>query len=340
MALGPFNEIGVFMDVTLLTWSIVVGAIVLLVVIDLLTVSRKAHDVLFKEAAAMSIFYIAVAVGFGIWVWQSAGSQFGTEYFAAYLVEKSLSVDNLFVFIIILAQFKVPSIFHQRVLMFGVILALVLRAIFIAVGAAALAAFSFTFVIFGAILIWTGVGLFKHWDEDPSPEDNAFVKQIRNRIAMTDEYDGPKIFTSVNGKRLATPMFLVMVAIASTDLLFALDSIPATFGVTQEPFLVFAANAFALLGLRALYFLLKGLLDKLVYLSLGLSVILMFIGVKLIMTYLHEIWYEVPKIPTLVSLSVIALILIVSTVASMIKVKRDPSAQAHAGRITGSDDEK
>ena len=340
LALGPFNEIGVSMDVTLLTWSIVVAAIILLVVIDLLTVSRKAHDVLFKEAAAMSIFYIAVAVGFGIWVWQSAGSVYGTEYFAAYLVEKSLSVDNLFVFIIILAQFKVPSIFHQRVLMFGAILALVLRAIFIAVGAAALAAFSFTFVIFGAILIWTGVGLFKHWDEDPSPEDNAFVKQMRTRIAMTDEYDGPKIFTRVNSKRLATPMFLVMVAIASTDLLFALDSIPATFGVTQEPFLVFAANAFALLGLRALYFLLKGLLDKLVYLSLGLSVILMFIGVKLIMTYLHEIWYEVPKIPTLASLSVIALILIVSTIASMIKVKRDPTAQAHAGRITGSSEEK
>ena len=340
LALGPFNEIGVSMDVTLLTWSIVVAAIILLVLIDLLTVSRKAHDVLFKEAAAMSIFYIAVAVGFGIWVWQTAGSVYGTEYFAAYLVEKSLSVDNLFVFIIILAQFKVPSIFHQRVLMFGVILALVLRAIFIAVGAAALAAFSFTFVIFGAILIWTGVGLFKHWDEDPSPEDNAFVKQMRKRIAMTDEYDGPKIFTRINGKRLATPMFLVMVAIASTDLLFALDSIPATFGVTQEPFLVFAANAFALLGLRALYFLLKGLLDKLVYLSLGLSVILMFIGVKLIMTYLHEIWYEVPKIPTPVSLSVIALILIVSTIASMIKVKRDPTAQAHAGRITGSSEEK
>ena len=340
LAPSPLNENGVFMDVSLVTWSIVVAAIVLLVVIDLLTVSRKAHDVLFKEAAAMSIFYIAIAIGFGVWVWQTAGSQFGTEYFAAYLVEKSLSVDNLFVFIIILAQFKVPSIFHQRVLMFGVILALVLRAIFIAVGAAALAAFSFTFVIFGAILIWTGVGLFKHWDEDPSPEDNAFVKTIRKRIAMTDEYDGPKIFTRVNGKRLATPMFLVMVAIASTDLLFALDSIPATFGVTQEPFLVFAANAFALLGLRALYFLLKGLLDKLVYLSLGLSVILMFIGVKLIMTYLHEIWYEVPKIPTLVSLSVIALILIVSTVASMIKVKRDPSAHAHAGRITGSDEEK
>jgi tellurite resistance protein TerC len=184
------------------------------------------------------------------------------------------------------------------------------------------------------------VGLFKHWDEDPSPEDNKLVKIIRKRIAMTDEYDGSKIFTRINGKRIATPMFLVMIAIASTDLLFALDSIPATFGVTQEPFLVFAANAFALLGLRALYFLLKGLLDKLVYLSLGLSIILMFIGVKLIMTYVHEIWYEVPKIPTLVSLAVIALILIVSTVASLIKVKKDPTAHAHAGRITGGNEEK
>jgi tellurite resistance protein TerC len=325
------------MDVTLLTWALVVGAILALIVVDLLTVSRKPHDVMFKEAAIWSIFYIGVAIAFGVWVWQTAGSQFGTEYFAAYLVEKSLSVDNLFVFIIILAQFAVPSIYHQRVLMFGVILALVLRAIFIAVGAAALAAFSFTFVIFGAILIWTGVGLFKHWDEDPSPEDNKLVKIIRKRVAMTDEYDGSKIFTRVNGKSIATPMFLVMIAIASTDLLFALDSIPATFGVTQEPFLVFAANAFALLGLRALYFLLKGLLDKLVYLSLGLSIILMFIGVKLIMTYVHEIWYEVPKIPTLVSLAVIALILIVSTVASLIKVKKDPSAHAHAGRITGGD---
>ncbi len=328
------------MNVSLTTWFIVIGAILALIVVDLLTVSRKPHEVKFKEAATWSIFYIAVAIGFGVWVWQSAGSQFGTEYFAAYLVEKSLSVDNLFVFIIILAQFKVPSIYHQRVLMFGVLLALVLRGIFIAVGAAALAAFSFTFVIFGAILIWTGVGLFKHWDEDPSPEDNALVKVIRKRIAMTDEFHGSKAFTKVNGKRIATPMFLVMIAIASTDLLFALDSIPATFGVTQEPFLVFAANAFALLGLRALYFWLKGLLDKFIYLSLGLSIILMFIGVKLIMTYLHEVWYDVPKIPIVVSLLVIALILIISTVASLVKSKRDPSAVAHAGRVTGAHEDK
>ena len=328
------------MNVTLTTWFVVIGAILALIILDLLTVSRKPHEVKFKEAAGWSIFYIAVAIGFGVWVWQSAGSQFGTEYFAAYLVEKSLSVDNLFVFIIILAQFKVPSIYHQRVLMFGVLLALVLRGIFIAVGAAALAAFSFTFVIFGAILIWTGIGLFKHWDEDPSPEDNVMVKAIRKRIAMTDEFHGSKIFTKIDGKKVATPMFLVMIAIASTDLLFALDSIPATFGVTQEPFLVFAANAFALLGLRALYFLLKGLLDKLIYLSLGLSIILMFIGVKLIMTYLHEVWYEVPKISIGFSLSVIGLVLVVSIVASLIKTKRDPSAVAHAGRITGSDEKK
>jgi tellurite resistance protein TerC len=308
--------------------------------VDLLTVSRKPHEVKFKEAAGWSIFYIGVAIAFGVWVWQTAGSQFGTEYFAAYLVEKSLSVDNLFVFIIILAQFAVPSIYHQRVLMFGVLLALVLRGIFIAVGTAALAAFSFTFVIFGAILIWTGVGLFKHWDEDPNPEDNRLVKAMRKRIAMTDEFHGSKTFIKIDGKRLATPMFTVMIAIASTDLLFALDSIPATFGVTQEPFLVFAANAFALLGLRALYFLLKGLLDKLIYLSLGLSIILMFIGVKLILTYLHEVWYEVPKIPTVGSLSVIGLILVVSTVASLLKSKKDPTAIAHAGRITAAPEEK
>jgi tellurite resistance protein TerC len=328
------------MDVSLTTWFVVIGAIVALIVVDLLTVSRKPHEVKFKEAAGWSIFYIGVAIAFGVWVWQTAGSQFGTEYFAAYLVEKSLSVDNLFVFIIILAQFAVPSIYHQRVLMFGVLLALVLRGIFIAVGAAALAAFSFTFVIFGAILIWTGVGLFKHWDEDPNPEDNRLVKAMRKRIAMTDEFHGSKTFIKINGKRLATPMFTVMIAIASTDLLFALDSIPATFGVTQEPFLVFAANAFALLGLRALYFLLKGLLDKLIYLSLGLSIILMFIGVKLILTYLHEVWYEVPKIPTVGSLSVIGLILVVSTVASLLKSKKDPTAIAHAGRITAAPEEK
>lgn len=330
------------MDVSLLVWSITVGAILLLIIVDLFTVSAKPHEVKFKEAAGWSIFYIGIAIAFGIWVWSQYGSQKGTEYFAAYLVEKSLSVDNLFVFVIILAQFAVPSIYHQRILLIGVVLALVLRAIFIAVGAAALAAFSFTFVIFGAILIWTGVGLFKHWDEDPEPSDNKLVKLMRKRIAMVDEYHGTKLFIRQNGRRYATPMFMVMVAIASTDLLFALDSIPATFGVTSETFLVFSANAFALLGLRALYFLVKGLLDRLVYLSLGLSVILMFIGVKLVITYLHEQFDSIPKIPTSISLGVIGTILVIATVASLVKTKSDPSAKAHAGRITESrhDEEK
>jgi tellurite resistance protein TerC len=322
------------MDVSVLVWSITIGVIVALIAVDLFTVSAKPHEVKFKEAASWSLFYIGIAIAFGIWVWQQYGSTAGTEYFAAYLVEKSLSVDNLFVFVIILAQFAVPSIYHQRILLIGVILALVLRGIFIAVGAAALAAFSFTFVIFGAILIWTGVGLFKHWDEDPEPGDNAIVKRIRARIKMVDEYHGSKMFIRIDGKRVATPMFLVMIAIGSTDLLFALDSIPATFGVTSETFLVFAANAFALLGLRALYFLVKGLLDRLIYLSLGLSIILMFIGVKLIMTYLHEQFDSVPKIPTNIGLLVIGGILVVSTVASLIKSKSDPAARAHAGRVT------
>ena len=328
------------MDVSLLVWSLTVGAILLLVIVDLFTVSAKPHEVKFKEAASWSIFYIGLAIAFGIWVWNQYGSQMGTEFFAAYLVEKSLSVDNLFVFVIILAQFAVPGIYHQRILLFGVILALVLRTIFIAVGAAALAAFAFTFVIFGAILIWTGIGLFKHWDEDPEPGDNKLVKIMRKRVAMVDEYHGTKLFIRQNGKRYATPMFMVMVAIASTDLLFALDSIPATFGVTSETFLVFSANAFALLGLRALYFLVKGLLDRLVYLSLGLSIILMFIGVKLIMTYLHEEFTSIPKIPTSASLGVIGMILLVATVASLVKTKSDPSAKAHAGRITGSHDDE
>lgn len=322
------------MDVSNLVWAVIIGAIATLILVDLFTVSSKPHDVMFKEATLWSIFYIGIAIIFGMWVWSSYGSQFGTEYFAAYLVEKSLSVDNLFVFVIILTQFAVPSIYHQRVLLIGVMLALVLRAIFIAVGAAALAAFSFTFVIFGVILIWTGVGLFRHWDEDPDPSENFIVKRVRKRMATVDEYHGTKLFIRQNGKRFATPMFLVMISIGATDLLFALDSIPATFGVTSEAFLVFAANAFALLGLRALYFLLKGLLDKLIYLSLGLSIILIFIGIKLVLTFVHEIYTEVPKIPTLWSLAVIALILIVSTGASLMKSKRDPEAKAHAGRIT------
>jgi len=327
------------MQVSLLIWSITIALILGLILLDLVTASRKPHDVKFKEAIAWTSFYVGLSIAFGIWVWSYFGATSGTEFFAAYLVEYSLSIDNLFIFVIILAQFAVPSTYHQKVLLIGVLLALVFRAVFIAIGAAALASFSFTFVIFGAILIWTGIGLFKHWDEDPEPNDNLLVRTIRSRVALVDEFHGTKLFIKLNGKRFATPMFLVIVAIASTDLLFALDSIPATFGVTSETFLVFTANAFALLGLRALYFLLKGLLDKLIYLSLGLSFILMFIGAKLVVTYLHEVYAEVPKIPTVVSLAVIASILVVSTVASLLKSKKDPTAKAHAGRITGDKEE-
>lgn len=322
------------MDVSLGLWAITIAGIVLLISVDFVAITRKPHDVQFREALISSIFYIAIAIAFGVFIFFWQGSQMGSEYFAAYLVEKSLSVDNLFVFIIILAQFAVPTQLHQRVLLFGVALALILRAIFIAVGAAALAAFSFTFALFGALLIWTGIQLMRHRNEDPDPQDNFMVRMVRKRVALTDNYHGTKLFIKENGKRLATPLLLVMFAIGSTDLLFALDSIPATFGVTQEPYLVFAANAFALLGLRALYFLLKGLLDRLIYLSLGLSVILIFIGFKLLLTYLHELNAEIPKVPTNLSLIFIGVVLLIVFIASAIKSRSDSSARAHAGRIT------
>jgi tellurite resistance protein TerC len=322
------------MDVSLGLWAATIAFILLLISVDFLAITRKPHDVKFKEALLASIFYIAIAIAFGIFIWMWQGSQMGSEYFAAYIVEKSLSVDNLFVFIIILTQFAVPSVLHQRVLLVGVALALVLRAVFIAIGAAAISAFSFTFVIFGGILIWTGVQLMRHRNEDPDPEDNFMVRMVRKRVAMSEEYHGTKLFVREHGRRLATPLLLVMFAIGSTDLLFALDSIPATFGVTQEPYLVFAANAFALLGLRALYFLLKGLLDRLIYLSLGLSIILIFIGFKLLLTFFHELNTDIPKISTNFSLMFIGIVLVAVFVGSAIKSRLDPSARGHAGRIT------
>lgn len=305
------------MDVGISIWIGLVAFIGLLIALDFVLVSRKPHDVLFKEAALWSVFYVAVAVVFGAWVWAAHGSEFGTEYFAAYLVEKSLSIDNLFIFVIILTQFAVPSILHQRVLLIGVILALVFRAIFIAIGAAALHAFAFTFVVFGAILIWTGISLFRHRDQEPHLSENAVVRAVKKFIPITDDYHGSNVLIRREGQRFGTPLLLVIAAIASTDLLFALDSIPATYGVTSEPLLVFAANAFALLGLRALYFLLKGLLDKLIYLSIGLSAILIFIGLKLVALYFHEINSSIPKVPTSVSLLVIVVILAIATVASL-----------------------
>jgi tellurite resistance protein TerC len=219
------------------------------------------------------------------------------------------------------------------VLTFGILAALVLRGIFIALGAALLSLFSFMFLAFGLLLLFTAVQLFRHRDQDPSIEDNALVTAARRVLPLTDRYDGGRLVTRVDGRRVFTPLFLVLLAIGSTDVMFALDSIPAVFGVTREAFIVFTANAFALLGLRALYFLVSGLLDRLVYLSTGLSLILAFIGVKLVLHYLHDLDDAFPEVSIGLSLAVIGVILVVTTVASLIKVRRDPSARAHAGSL-------
>jgi TerC family integral membrane protein len=321
-------------DVSLGMWLGTVGLVLVLLTLDFV-VGRNPHDVSMKEATLWSVFYVGIALAFGVLVWTQAGADYGTQYYAAWLVEKSLSVDNLFIFVIIFAKFAVPSELQQRALLIGVALALVLRAIFIAVGAAALELFAFTFVIFGLFLIWTAVQLFRHRDEDADLDDNAVLRVARRRLTITDQYHGNKLRITQDDVRAWTPMALVLVAIGSTDLLFALDSIPATFGVTAEPFLVFAANAFALLGLRALFFVLHNLLDKLVYLAIGLSVILGFIGIKLILTFVHEVVPEVPKVPTAVSLVFIVLTLTVTTVASLLKARRDPTAHAHSGALHG-----
>lgn len=327
------------MDTTWALWAATLAGIVILLAIDFILAVRKPHEVAFKEAVAWSVFYIGIAVLFGVGLWLMYGADISTQYYSAYLVEKSLSVDNLFVFMIILTQFATPKNLHQRVLLVGVILALVLRGIFILAGAAALEAFTITFAAFGVLLIWTGIALAKHRNEDPDVKDNLVVKTMRRRFRIYEGYQGTKLTTRINGKLTLTYLALVMVAIGTTDVLFALDSIPATFGVTSEAYLVFTANAFALLGLRALYFLLAGLLDKLVYLSTGLAIILVFIGIKLIGTFAHETWPDlVGKMPTTWSLAFIASVLAIVTIASIIKVKRDPSAHAHAGRLTDKED--
>jgi tellurite resistance protein TerC len=327
------------LEVTALGWAVTIGVIVALLALDLILGTIRPHAVGFREATAWSVFYIAAAIVFGVIFANQVGWGYGTEYFAGYIVEKSLSVDNLFVFVIIMSTFAVPEKHQHKVLTFGILIALVLRVIFIALGATLLAAFSFMFLVFGLLLVYTAVQLFRHRDEDPEVEDNALVKATRRVLPVSGEYIGGKLVTRLDGRRVVTPLFVVLIAIGSTDLLFALDSIPAVFGVTEQPYIVFVANAFALLGLRALFFLVKGLLDRLVYLSTGLSLILAFIGVKLILHWAHtDLSPAVPEIGTPVSLAVIVAVLIVTTVASLIKVRRDPAARAHAGSLRGHDD--
>ncbi|GAA4963102.1 TerC family protein [Kineococcus glutinatus] len=324
------------MEVTAAAWTATIGLVLLLLALDLAVGALRPHAVGFREATIWSVFYIGVAIAFGIALGSIAGWGYGTEYFAGYLVEKSLSVDNLFVFVIIMTTFAVPPEHQQKVLTFGIVLALVMRAAFIAVGAALLELFSFMFLVFGLLLIATAVQLYRHRDEDPDVADNALVRATRRVLPTTTEYHGGKLVARLEGRRVVTPLFVVLIAIGGTDLLFALDSIPAVFGVTQEAFIVFAANAFALLGLRALFFLVQGLLDRLVYLSTGLAVVLAFIGVKLVLHWGHTLSDGVPQISTPVSLGVIAVVLTVTTVASLAKTRRDPAAKAHAGSLRGS----
>jgi len=297
------------LDVTTQRWALTIGLIVGLLALDLGVFHRKAHEVSVKEALVWT----------GVWV------------------EKSLSVDNLFVFVIIMTTFAVPKIHQQKVLIFGIGMALVMRVAFIALGAALLELFSFMFLIFGLVLVVTAVQLYRHRDLDPDVADNGVVRLARRALNVTDGYDGGRLFTRNAGRRAVTPLFIVLLAIGSTDLLFALDSIPAIFGVTDETYIVIAANAFALLGLRPLFFLVKGLLDRLVYLSTGLALILAFIGVKLVLHWGHGVSDGVPQISTTVSLVVIVVVLTVTTVASILKVRRDPGTRAHAGSLTGRD---
>ncbi|GAA4552606.1 TerC family protein [Amycolatopsis samaneae] len=316
------------MFVPLWLWIATVGGLLALIALDLVIVDRKPHEVTTGEAARWVIFYISCAVLFGIGVFFFAGHDPGVEFFTGYITEYSLSVDNLFIFMIIMSSFKVPAIHQHRVLLVGILLALAMRSVFIAVGAALIAQFVWVFFLFGAILVWTAVSMLRGKGEEEEYHENAVTRWVRKVYPVTDEYHGHKSFVKVGGKRMITPMFVVIVAIGSADLLFAVDSIPAIFGITQEAFLVFTANAFALMGLRQLYFLLGGLVTKLVYLSYGLAVILGFIGLKLVLHALHE-YHVVPDwadINNWISLGVIVVVLTATTVASLLKAKRDERA--------------
>ncbi|QKT07497.1 TerC family protein [Gordonia sp. X0973] len=313
------------MDISFLTWGITILVILGLFVFDFFSHVRVPHAPTLRESGFWSTVYIAIAVVFGLFVWWRWGGGFAGEYFAGYVTEKALSVDNLFVFVVIMAKFAVPRIYQQKVLLLGILMALFMRGIFIAAGAAAIARYSWVFYAFGLILVLTAVNMLRGGEEDAG--EGRIERFAKRHLRTSEEYDGDKLFTRVDGRRLATPLLLVLVVIGFTDLLFAFDSIPAIYGLTQEPYLVFTANAFALMGLRQLYFLIGGLLDRLVFLSYGLSFILAFIGVKLILHALHENTLPfinggqhvaVPEISTGLSLAVIGATLVVTTVASLI----------------------
>ncbi|GAS87615.1 TerC family protein [Mycolicibacterium brisbanense] len=317
------------MHVTQLEWIVTLTVTIAVLLFDVVVIGRRPHEPTTRETATYLSIYIGLAVAFGVWVWFFHGSQFGLEFFAGWLTEYSLSVDNLFIFLIIMASFKVPRIYQQQALLVGIILALIFRGVFIALGAVAIEQFSWVFYIFGAFLLYTAINLVRDTEHDDDA-DNFVVRFAQRHLRTTDRWDGLRLWVKDDGARLMTPMFLVIVALGTTDLLFALDSIPAIYGLTQQPYLVFTANVFALMGLRQLYFLLGDLLKRLVYLSQGLAIILFFIGVKLVLHALHENELPfinggepvpVPDIPTLVSLGVIVVTLAITTAASLYKTR-------------------
>jgi len=326
------------MEVHPYAWAITVVVMVAILAFDVFIIGRRPHEPSTKEASIAIGVFVGLAVLFGLGVTFFAGPRYGGEFFAGWITEYSLSVDNLFIFLIIMSKLKVPRELQQFALLVGIILALVFRGIFIAVGAAAIERFAWVFFLFGGFLVYTAVKLFldyrKHDDADEEVPDNALLRLAHRRFNATSDFRGTRLTVKEQGKRLLTPMFFVIVALGSTDLLFALDSIPAIYGLTQEPYLVFTANVFALMGLRQLYFLIGGLLTRLVYLSLGLSVILAFIGVKLVLHALHE--YHLAdwapwggEIPIWFSLLVIVGTLAVTTIASLMKSRRQETSTQH-----------
>lgn len=306
-------------------WWITLGGVVALLGLDFL-ITRRPHEVSVREAVGWSLFYVALPLLFGIWVWRSHGSEIGLQYYTGYLVEKSLSVDNLFIFILILTAFAVPRVLQQRVLLIGIIGALLMRGVFIALGAALIARFSWMFVIFGVILLVTAWGVLRdarRGGHDVDVNQLRIVRLARRWFPVTEDYRGTRLTVTEAGRRALTPLALVVLAILGTDLVFAVDSVPAVYGITGDPYLVFVTNAFALLGLRALYFVLEGLLGRLRHLGYGLAVILAFIGVKLMLHWAHGVWESVPTVPTLASLVVILLALGVTTATSVWANRRD-----------------
>jgi tellurite resistance protein TerC len=338
-------ENGVFLQEAVMivdpwVWYLSIGIIGVVILGDLIVQIMKPHEPTFRESAIQSTIYVGLALMFTFLVTEVWGSRFGGEYLAGFITEKSLSVDNLFVFLVIFTKFAVPRKLQSEALLIGIVLALILRGIFIALGAAAIENFSWVFYIFGFFLLYTAALLIwdtlksDHEDKVPGGKAIAFIKK---RFRTTDEYHGTKLTIIKNGQRYITPLLLVMIAIGLTDVLFALDSIPAVYGLTNEPYIVFMANAFALLGLRQLYFLLSGLMERLKYLGVGLSIILAWIGVKLIIHALHknelpfinggEYVKAIPEISTELSLGVIITTLAITTVVSLIATGRDKGSK-------------